>query len=82
MTKYIEKEPEQARARWHVIYGAYVPQIDYKNETVFVPVIRQMVKWVEEYPKLIGIRQGKPQTDGGRPLQILHLDRHFQPNSS
>jgi hypothetical protein len=41
-----------------VLNGAYVPQIDYKGNTQLIPVMEQIVKWVEQYPKLIKIRDG------------------------
>ena len=39
MANYIERNPGQARERWHVLQGACVPEIDYKNGTKFLPML-------------------------------------------
>lgn len=73
MVKYIEKYPAQAEHRWHVINGAYVPQIEYKKDTGLVPVMDHIVKWVDQYPQKLKIRDGAL----GSERKILELDRQF-----
>ena len=39
MKDFIRNYPEQAKQRWNVIFGAYVPEIDYQRDTLFVPLL-------------------------------------------
>ena len=53
----IDNYPEIAEERWHIIYGAYMPFLNYKKETYFVPLILKIVDWIQKYPKTISIVQ-------------------------
>lgn len=62
----------QAEQRWHVFFGAYVPNIDYHNNPDIVPVVEKVKTWVDQYPKLIKICSGKEPH-----RKLLELDSHF-----
>ena len=53
MKNYIQEFKEQAKQRWNVLFGAYVPFIDYKNSHELVAVIERVKEWVSEYPSHI-----------------------------
>lgn len=55
-----------------MLFGAYVPNIDYRNFPGFVPVVERVKEWVSAYPVNLKICSGK-----GNARKLLELPSHF-----
>ena len=51
----IESDPDSIEERWHILYGAYMPEINYRGQTNIIMILESIAKWISYYPFEIGI---------------------------
>lgn len=42
---------------WHILFGAYMPHIDFQNITSLRFIAEKILEWVNEYPQKIKLYQ-------------------------
>ena len=77
VSKIVDSYPKFVEERWHVLYGAYVPYLNYKQTPNFMPLILKMVEWIDLYPKTIKITQSTNSSTSESKTRTLELDSQF-----